>query len=149
MRDLTRFSPDMISSKKTASDVSGHNNLIPQYDQGCFNASIPISSGQKDSRARVFLEGFFRKGLSLVDSPYYSHMIRWDNTALLKGFFSAEMQHTTSNLEPFADRFIASLPPDFMNWDPLSRAQYTESTLFLSNYLVIFTGRPDGNGPCG
>ena len=27
-----------------------------------------------------------------------------------------------------------------MNWDPLSRAQYTESTLFLSNYLLSSQG---------
>ena len=67
-------------------------------------------------------------------------MIRWDNTALLKGFFSAEIQLTTSNLEPFADRFSTSLPPDFMSWDPLSRAQYIEITLFLSNYLLSSQG---------
>ncbi len=95
---------------------------------------------QEDSRARVFLEGFFKKGLSLVDSPGYSHMIRWDNTSLLKGFFASEIQKETSNLEPLLDRFSASLPPDFMSWDPLSRAQYTESTLFLSNYLLSSQG---------
>ena len=100
----------------------------------------PDIFGQRDSRTRVFLEGFFRKGLSRVGSPYYSHMIRWDNTSLLKGFFSAEIQHITSNLEPFADRFSTSLPPDFMSWDPLSRAQYIEITLFLSNYLLSSQG---------
>ncbi len=95
---------------------------------------------QDDSRARIFLEGFFRKGLSLVNSPGYSHMIRWNNTALLKAFFSSEVQQQTANLEPFLDRFSASLPPDFMSWDSLSRAQYTESTLFLSNYLLSSQG---------
>jgi asparagine synthase (glutamine-hydrolysing) len=95
---------------------------------------------QDDSRTRAFLEGFFRKGLSLVDSPAYSHMIRWDNTSPLKGFFSGEVQKQAANLEPLLDRFSASLPPDFMNWDPLSRAQYTESTLFLSNYLLSSQG---------
>jgi asparagine synthase (glutamine-hydrolysing) len=100
----------------------------------------PDIFGQRDSGTRVFLEGFFRKGLSRVGCPYYSHMIRWDNTSLLKGFFSAEIQHTTSNLEPLADRFSASLPPDFMSWDPLSRAQYIEITLFLSNYLLSSQG---------
>ncbi|OPY71644.1 MAG: Asparagine synthetase (glutamine-hydrolyzing) 1 [Syntrophorhabdus sp. PtaU1.Bin002] len=100
----------------------------------------PDIFGQKDSRTRAFLEGFFRKGLSRVDSPHYSHMTRWDNTSLLKGFFSAELHHVTSNLEPLADRFDASLPPDFMSWEPLSRAQYIECTLFLSNYLLSSQG---------
>jgi asparagine synthase (glutamine-hydrolysing) len=100
----------------------------------------PDIFGQKDSKTRVFLEGFFRKGLSRIDSPCYSHMIRWDNTALLKGFFSSDIQRTISYVEPLADRLSASLPPDFMSWDPLSRAQYIEITLFLSNYLLSSQG---------
>jgi len=93
-----------------------------------------------DSRASAFLEGFFRKGLEQVGSPAYSHMIRWDNTALLKGFFSAELQAETSSLPSLSDRFVSSLPKDFMSWDPLSRAQYTEATIFLSNYLLSSQG---------
>jgi asparagine synthase (glutamine-hydrolysing) len=67
-------------------------------------------------------------------------MIRWDNTSLLKGFFSNEMHQTASDLESLTDRLAASLPPGFMNWDSLSRAQYIESTLFLSNYLLSSQG---------
>lgn len=100
----------------------------------------PDIFGDEDSRTRLFIENFFRKGLSHVDSPYYSHMIRWENTSLLRGLFSAETQHAISGLNPFAERFSASLPPDFMKWDPLSRAQYIENTIFLSNYLLSSQG---------
>ena len=100
----------------------------------------PDIFAQADSRGTAFLEGFFRKGLSLVDSPAYSHMIRWDNTALLKGFFSDPLRSELHNLNSFIDRFSSSLPPGFMSWDPLSRAQYTESTIFLSNYLLSSQG---------
>ncbi len=93
-----------------------------------------------DSRAALFLENFFKKGLSQVDSPAYSHMIRWENTALLKGFFSGELQERSTKAGAFIDRFTSALPPDFLDWDPLSRAQYTESTLFLSNYLLSSQG---------
>jgi asparagine synthase (glutamine-hydrolysing) len=95
---------------------------------------------QADSRANAFLEGFFRKGLSRVDSPGYSHMIRWDNTSLLKGFFSDDLHSTIQPLNDFLNRFTSSLPSDFMTWDPLSRAQYTEATIFLSNYLLSSQG---------
>ena len=95
---------------------------------------------QADSRANAFLEGFFRKGLSRVDSPSYSHMIRWDNTSLLKGFFSDDLHSTIQPLNDFLNRFTSSLPSDFMTWDPLSRAQYTEATIFLSNYLLSSQG---------
>lgn len=95
---------------------------------------------QADFRSTAFLEGFFRKGLLSVDSPAYSHMIRWDNTAQLKGFFSDPLRSELDNLNSFIDRFISGLPPDFMRWDPLSRAQYTETTIFLSNYLLSSQG---------
>lgn len=103
---------------------------------------------QADSRTRVFLEGFFRKNLSLVDSPGYSHMIRWNNTAMLQGFFSPNLQsvlsrpNDTATQRPngFLNRFVASLPADFMAWESLSRAQYTEATILLSNYLLSSQG---------
>lgn len=105
-----------------------------------FARLYPDIFGHADSRATVFLENFFKKGLSQVDSPFYSHMIRWENTALLKGFFSGELQEKSTKAEAFIDRFTSALPPDFLDWDPLSRAQYTESTLFLSNYLLSSQG---------
>jgi len=95
---------------------------------------------QSDSRAAAFLEAFFRKGLLAIDSPAYSHMIRWDNTALLKNFFSDSMRAEMESMDSFAERFASALPPDFMSWDPLSRAQYTESTIFLSQYLLSSQG---------
>jgi asparagine synthase (glutamine-hydrolysing) len=67
-------------------------------------------------------------------------MIRWENASLLRGLFSTEIQHAMSNLNPLTERFSASLPPDFMKWDPLSRAQYIENTIFLSNYLLSSQG---------
>ena len=93
-----------------------------------------------DSRASAFLEGFFQRGLDQVNSPVYSHMIRWDNTSLLKGFFSAGLQAEISSLPGLAERFVSSLPQSFMSWNPLSRAQYTEATIFLSNYLLSSQG---------
>lgn len=105
-----------------------------------FQKLYPDIFREENSRTQSFLEGFFRKGLSSIDSPGYSHMIRWDNTALLKGFFTEAIKQDTANLEPFFNRFVTSLPPDFMSWDPLSRAQYTESTIFLSHYLLCSQG---------
>ena len=93
-----------------------------------------------DSRATIFLENFFKKGLSRVELPFYSHMIRWENTALIKGFFSDELKANTGEADGFTGRFASQLPADYYNWDPLSRAQYTESVIFLSNYLLSSQG---------
>jgi asparagine synthase (glutamine-hydrolysing) len=105
-----------------------------------FQKLYPDIFGHADSRATAFLESFFKKGMSEIDSPIYSHMIRWENAKPLKGFFSDTMRRDLQNGPDFVDRFTASLPADFLNWDPLSRAQYTEATLFLSNYLLSSQG---------
>ena len=95
---------------------------------------------KKDSKTHAFLEGFFRKGLSHVDFPVYSHMIRWENANFIKTFFSNEFQEITGKEDRFVDRFISTLPEEYMKWDPLSRAQYTEISIFLSNYLLSSQG---------
>lgn len=100
----------------------------------------PDIFNQTDQRAKGFLEGFFRKGLLEVDSPAYAHMIRWNNTAQLKGFFSDPLHSEIGSQTSFLDRYISALPADFMDWDPLSRAQYAETTIFLSNYLLSSQG---------
>ena len=100
----------------------------------------PDIFAQGDIRSRTFLEGFFRKGLTQVDSPVYSHLIRWENTAQIKTFFSNELQTEIDGEKTFTDRFISTLPKEFMSWDALSRAQYIEMTIFLSNYLLSSQG---------
>ncbi|MBI5064533.1 MAG: asparagine synthase (glutamine-hydrolyzing) [Desulfatitalea sp.] len=95
---------------------------------------------QADGRPNAFLIGFFKKNLEQVESPVYSHMVRWINTSQLKGFFSADMQAGADNLERFTQRIVEQLPAAFHQWSPLSKAQYLESTLFLSNYLLSSQG---------
>jgi asparagine synthase (glutamine-hydrolysing) len=95
---------------------------------------------KKDSKTHVFVEGFFRKGLSQVDFPAYSHMIRWENANFIKTFFSNELQKVTGKGNGFVDRLLSALPEAYMNWDPLSRAQYIEISIFLSNYLLSSQG---------
>ncbi len=92
------------------------------------------------TRTARYLEEFFRKGLQETESAFYSHRIRWANTSALKTFFSDDLKGHLSGLEPFEERCRALLPADFMSWDPLARAQYTEISLFLSNYLLSAQG---------
>jgi asparagine synthase (glutamine-hydrolysing) len=99
----------------------------------------PYVFAQGDGRARSYLEGFFRKGLSKVNLPWYSHLLRWENTAKLKIFLNGDLREQNGEKE-FLDRFDETLPPDFMDWDPLSKAQHTEMRIFLSNYLLCSQG---------
>ena len=75
-----------------------------------------------------------------MDSPFYSHLIRWENTAQIKNFFSDDLRKEIGQNGSLPLRLNSGLPPDFMSWDPLSRAQYTEISIFLSNYLLSSQG---------
>jgi asparagine synthase (glutamine-hydrolysing) len=93
-----------------------------------------------DGRSSAFITAFFGKGLSQVDLPAYSHLVRWENTAQTHAFLSPAVQQAGEGKARFLERFTSTLPSDFMGWDPLSRAQYTEIRIFLSNYLLSSQG---------
>jgi asparagine synthase (glutamine-hydrolysing) len=67
-------------------------------------------------------------------------MIRWENANFIKAFFSDELREKIGHEDGFINRFISTLPQDFVKWDPLSKAQYTEISIFLSNYLLSSQG---------
>lgn len=95
-------------------------------------ADIPGLSSANSS----FLKAFFRSGLSETDSPYYSHLVRWRNNARTKRFFSTDVVDTVAR----EARGAPDLPEQFENWGPLERAQYLESTILLSEYLLASQG---------
>lgn len=92
------------------------------------------------NKTRAFWEAFFKKGIEQTDDPWYSHRIRWSNTAqigrLLRDDFSAQFD-PTSNIEHALSQY---LDPDMMSWHPLCRAQYLETVLFMSGYLLSSQG---------
>ncbi|GAB4486034.1 MAG: asparagine synthase (glutamine-hydrolyzing) [Anaerolineales bacterium] len=83
-------------------------------------------------RQMSFLESFFRQGLTETDSPYYSHLIRWNNTRRLTRFLREPPQPFTHPNQP--------LPAAFSRWTPLAQAQYLEISTFLSPYLLSSQG---------
>jgi len=100
----------------------------------------PYIFSSKNGRQRKYLEGFFRKNLKNTTSVAYSHLPRWQNTAQLKSFFAQEFKTNGNSIDGFVDRFSATVPKNFMSWDALLRAQYTEISIFLSNYLLSSQG---------
>lgn len=84
-----------------------------------------------------FLAGFFRKDLTETTSPFYSHRIRWNNTARTRRFLLGQEDWLAdgSKVDP-----ELKLPPDFAHWSSLAQAQYLEITTFLSPYLLSSQG---------
>lgn len=94
----------------------------------------------RDPKAEAFWQAFFANGLENTSDPYYSHRLRWQNTAQMKRFFSDDLRATVQSEEAMFGELEAYLDPDRHHWHPLCRAQYLELTLFMSCYLLSSQG---------
>ncbi len=84
------------------------------------------------------MAAFFREGLTDVTSPGYSHALRWRNGRRHGRFFTDDLRQQAAG--PAADALRDQLPAQFMNWEPLARAQFLEIKIFLSQYLLSSQG---------
>lgn len=94
--------------------------------------------GALSQGSQAYLAAFFGDGLSNTSLPYYSHAIRWKNTARTKRFFSDTLKANPRTGKELDDGVY--YPPEFPNWDPLNQAQYLEISIFLSQYLLSSQG---------
>ena len=87
----------------------------------------------------AFVTAFFREGLTNVESPWYSHFIRWRNNRRTCRFLTEEVGHDDpQNSLGFLEQI--ALPSRFSQWGPLERAQYLEIAIFMSQYLLSSQG---------
>lgn len=84
-------------------------------------------------------QSFFAHGLEDTSDAFYSHRRRWSGASRAKRFFSADLKQTLGEYSAI-DELEASLPAEFQLWAPMGQAQYVESKLFLSNYLLSSQG---------
>lgn len=92
-----------------------------------------------NNSSSAYLAAFFGQGLNELDSWDYSHSLRWNSTARTKRFFSAALQDEIKMARNSTMPDI-ELPANFSNWHPLARAQYLESKIFMSQYLLSSQG---------
>ncbi len=85
-----------------------------------------------------YLAAFFGEGLMEVDSPVYSHAIRWRNNRRTRRFLDDRVTANSNNAG--VDELAATLPPEFKKWSTLARAQFLEISVFLSQYLLSSQG---------
>jgi asparagine synthase (glutamine-hydrolysing) len=85
------------------------------------------------------LKMFFRYRLEDTSNPFYSHLLRWNNSNHIRKHFSGYMKDVADNYSP-TDELTRQLPADFNQWDTLARAQWLEATIFMSGYLLSSQG---------
>jgi asparagine synthase (glutamine-hydrolysing) len=85
------------------------------------------------------LKMFFGYRLQDTDSPYYSHLLRWNNTSRIIGYLSDNYKSHLGSYDPM-DTLTSLLPADFDKYSVLQKAQWLEVKIFLSGYLLSSQG---------
>ncbi len=95
--------------------------------------------GSARQRGTRMWQQFFGRGLTGADDPYYSHRIRWQNTAWATAVLSPDLRRLAEG--PDGDRSLAgALPDGWLQRPALDRAQMIEIATFLSPYLLSCQG---------
>jgi asparagine synthase (glutamine-hydrolysing) len=98
----------------------------------------PYLSQMKDL-SPVMLRMFYGYKLEEVDNPFYSHLLRFNNSNHIKKHFSDKMNNELREFVPLS-MLEKRLPEDFKNWDQLAKSQWLETTVFMSGYLLSSQG---------
>ncbi|MBN2486817.1 MAG: asparagine synthase (glutamine-hydrolyzing) [Bacteroidales bacterium] len=85
------------------------------------------------------LKMFFGYKLEDTANPLYSHLLRWNNSGHISKYLSGQYSLSGNGYDP-KNEINRILPEGFSDWDSLSKAQWLESTVFMSGYLLSTQG---------
>jgi asparagine synthase (glutamine-hydrolysing) len=109
-----------------------------KYRPLLFQKLYPYLAQFKGTNKRM-LKFFFGYQLQDIASPFYSHILRWRNTANIQSIFSEELKSSLDNQQQY-DEVAKMLPAGFDRYDRLSKSQWLESVIFMSGYLLSSQG---------
>uniref|UniRef100_UPI00260A2740 asparagine synthase (glutamine-hydrolyzing) n=1 Tax=uncultured Gimesia sp. TaxID=1678688 RepID=UPI00260A2740 len=91
------------------------------------------------AQSPAYLKAFFKIRHEEIDSPFFSHLPRWDLTSKLKTFFSADVKQQLVNQDPLSE-FSQQLPEQFSQWPSFCQAQYLETVNLMPGYILSSQG---------
>lgn len=91
------------------------------------------------SQPDAYLRAFFHVRKEALESPFFSHLPRWDLTSNLKLFFSQELSEQVRKTDVLQS-LKARLSPCYDQWDNFSQSQYLETTMLLPGYILSSQG---------
>lgn len=92
------------------------------------------------SANNTMLKLFFGYQLNNTESPFYSHLLRWNNTSHIQKHLQSNIRSMNGQNENYLHYLIDRLPEGFDNYNSLSKAQWLETSIFMSGYLLSSQG---------
>jgi len=87
----------------------------------------------------VILKMFYGFKLEDIENPFYSHLLRWNNSNHIKKHFTDLIKEDLNGYSPIDD-MEKKIPEGFYNWGYLERSQWLETYVFMSGYLLSSQG---------
>lgn len=82
---------------------------------------------------------FFGRELDQHAAPGFAHGTRWHTTGALQRLLSPDLRAAVQSRD-VVHEFIATLPPEFAQWEPLAQDQHIEIRTLLAGYLMSSQG---------
>jgi asparagine synthase (glutamine-hydrolysing) len=98
----------------------------------------PYLPMMKEARSNV-LKMFFGYRLTETDHPFYSHLLRWHNSSRIRNYLSTDLKDNLEGYDPVVELFD-KFNPVFSYFGELAKAQYLETSIFMSGYLLSSQG---------
>jgi len=86
-----------------------------------------------------YLKHFFHVKQRELNSPFFSHLPRWELTAKTKRFFSPSAQAELATADAFS-ALLRDLPTSYAAWSPFAKAELLESRYLLPGYILSSQG---------
>lgn len=87
----------------------------------------------------AILKMFYGYKLDEVENPFYSHLLRWNNSNHIKKHFSEDIKSVLNGYSPI-EHLESKLPEGFERLDYLQKSQWLETSIFMSGYLLSSQG---------
>jgi asparagine synthase (glutamine-hydrolysing) len=100
---------------------------------------------QMKNASAAMLKFFFGFKLEETDVPWYSHLLRWNNASHIKKHFNVNLSSALGDYNPYKE-IERLLPEGFNDWSSLAKAQWIETSVFMSGYLLSSQGDRMGMG---
>jgi asparagine synthase (glutamine-hydrolysing) len=142
----------VVLTGEGADEILGGYNIFKETKIRRFWANQPNSTSRPQLLKKLYpflpqmehstaniLKMFFGFKLEDVDNPFYSHQLRWNNSNHIIKHFSISFKDSLRSYSPY-DAIVERLPVNFSAWDAVAKAQWLETTVFMSGYLLSSQG---------